>query len=291
MGFIGWWFTWENKQDGRALINERLDRAVANNIWMGNFPDSSVHYLRMEELDHCPISILSNKRAVKGTRPFRFLHAWTTDDSSIQVINEAWNLNSRGRMHNHRLMQSLNATTKALRKWNREIFGFAQFKIKDLEGELETLQRNNVNHDRQRTILANLKEQRSMLELIHRQKSRELWLKEGDENSKFFQLSTVIRRRKNKVDAIKEGPNWIHGDEIIGDYFRDKFKELFHSQHSRLDFDFESLLTKRISNEDNYMLSGIPSAEEIKVYGIFTLSRVQDQMVIRVTSIGSIGVW
>lgn len=42
-------------------------------------------------------------------------------------------------MHFHKLTQSLFHTSRALRKWNMEYFGFAQVKIKFLEEELEVL--------------------------------------------------------------------------------------------------------------------------------------------------------
>lgn len=43
------------------------------------------------------------------------------------------------------------------------------------------------------------------------QKSRNTWLREGDQNTKFFHLSTVIIRRRNKL----EGLNNVEGVWVI----------------------------------------------------------------------------
>lgn len=44
-------------------------------------------------------------------------------------------------------------------------------------------------------------------ELIWLQKSREKWVVYGDRNTKFFHMSTIIRRRRNKVDMLKNSEN------------------------------------------------------------------------------------
>lgn len=48
-----------------------------------------------------------------------------------------------------------------------------------------------------------LRMHRARCESILRQKSKELWLKEGDKNSKNFHASLLNRRRKNLIQSIK----------------------------------------------------------------------------------------
>lgn len=66
---------------------------------------------------------------------------------------------------------------------------------------------------------------------INRQKSRELWLKNGDKNSKFFHVSTLIQRRHNRRNAIATNSGWITNEKEIAKAFKTDFNELFESAH------------------------------------------------------------
>lgn len=128
-----------------------------NNLWMENYPKLMVQHLRIEELDHYPILSLMNKKTFKGIRPFRFLQVWTTGITSIRVVNDAWNLDAIGGLYDHRLSRSLQDTSRALWKWNIEVFGYAQSTIKDLDWELKTMQKDNIEYEMHMTILDNLR--------------------------------------------------------------------------------------------------------------------------------------
>ncbi|KAF3457597.1 hypothetical protein FNV43_RR02255 [Rhamnella rubrinervis] len=70
--------------------------------------------------------------------------------------------------------------------------------------------------DRQKMIIEELGKQWERHEMIMKQKSHKIWLAEGDKNSNFFRASTLIRRR-NRIEAIKEGSEWLTGRKAISD--------------------------------------------------------------------------
>lgn len=62
------------------------------------------------------------------------------------------------------------------------------------------------------------------------QKSKVNWLKWGDKNSKFFHLSTMIRRTRNQIVSLKN-PNgdWVKGQVNLQSTVKDYFSSLFDS--------------------------------------------------------------
>lgn len=87
------------------------------------------------------------------------------------------------------------------------------------------------------------------LESINWQKSRELWLKEVDRNSKFFHLSIVIRRRRNNIRAIWIEGKWIQEEEEIAEFFIKNFQNLFSSNQPSISNDLDELIPACITEE------------------------------------------
>jgi hypothetical protein len=111
-------------------------------------------------------------------------------------------------------------------------------------------------------------------ELLWRQKSRETWLKEGDRNSRFFHLSTIIRRRRNAIEAIKnDGGEWITHKPAIQEFVASKFQQLFTEDPVSFPPELENLIPCSITDEENEAISIPPTSSEIKqaIFGMQNL--------------------
>ena len=103
------------------------------------------------------------------------------------------------------------------------------------------------------------------MERIWRQKSRQFWLEEGDRNTRFFHVSTMIRRKRNFIGAIVgEDNKWIPNPQLIGNYLTKNFKELFSSQETISLDGISDLIEPEISFEENDKLLEILSREEVR---------------------------
>lgn len=111
------------------------------------------------------------------------------------------------------------------------------------------------------------------IEILWKQKSRELWLKKGDRNTKFFHLSTIIQRRHNNIDAIKfEDGSWVTSSKDIRLPFFNSFKSMFTKEEVFFPKHLDNLISPCITEEENSILQNIPTPEEIKA----TLFQMQD---------------
>ena len=102
-------------------------------------------------------------------------------------------------------------------------------------------------------------------DLKWKQKTREIWLREGDWNTGFFHLSTLIKRRRNCIQEIKlEDESWINDGEDIQKYFIENFKALYQSGSPNIPENLENLIEPCISNIENEELCGVLTRDEIR---------------------------
>ena len=98
-----------------------------------------------------------------------------------------------------------------------------------------------------------------------KQKSRIQWLKEGDANTKIFHQTTLQKRRRNQVVAIKENSGgWVENTARIRQIFDEYYIDLFTSSGNRDWGDVLECITPRVSMTMNDELNAPVSVEEIK---------------------------
>uniref|UniRef100_A0A2N9J1A1 Reverse transcriptase domain-containing protein n=1 Tax=Fagus sylvatica TaxID=28930 RepID=A0A2N9J1A1_FAGSY len=114
-GFSGSKFTWSNRRVGLANIRERLDRGLCNADWQQVFPKARVPDL--SGLKQC----------------------WTRDDSSYEVVNNAWAIFVEGSQHSQ-LAKRSQSIRKEFLVWNKYHFGHVKTRIMEIEEKLKLIQ-------------------------------------------------------------------------------------------------------------------------------------------------------
>lgn len=233
LGFSGALFTWCKKNVHGETLWERLDRGLCNITWRHKFPEGFVRHLLRVKSDHCPLLISLNFAQYPRSefKIFRFQAMWMLHQGFKDFVSAIWN-NSNGNA-----MCKTISLTKALTDWNKEVFGniFQQKKIlmARLDGTQRSLCKRTVPFlvELEKKLLGDLNVILEQEELFWLQKSRNILLKEGDKNTKFFHLSTVVRRRRNKIEGLNDRDgNWTTEKFDMQAIVTSHFKDLFSSK-------------------------------------------------------------
>ena len=118
------------------------------------------------------------------------------------------------------LAQKLKALKADLKKWNREEFGDLAFRKKNLLTELmdldareELLGLSNKDQLLHIQLKGDIEQLASLEEISWRQKSQALYVKEGENNTRFFHRLTNSHRNANHIKRI-EVDSVLYEDEL-----------------------------------------------------------------------------
>ncbi|CAN0870549.1 Putative ribonuclease H protein At1g65750 [Linum grandiflorum] len=235
--FKGPRFTWR-----WGHLQQRLDRCLFNSAWITKFPESHVLHLPRIKSDHRPIMMITPvHRANRLPRPFRFFAAWLGHPDFKEFVNRCWNSGDD-------LPPQLSLLASGLRRWNKDVFGIIEKRKAGLEKRLEEAEIATSDDSTligaEMAIRRELEDTLRQEELLWLQKSRNEWNVDGDRNTKFFHLTTLRRRARNRITCLKDNSGlWVTNTEDLVQLAVSYFSEFYRDNQIGTTLPIEMVVT------------------------------------------------
>ncbi|KAK1390943.1 hypothetical protein POM88_019121 [Heracleum sosnowskyi] len=219
-------FTWERKVDSGNCIKVRLDRALVTPAFFILFKDAKLTNLEVSTSDHSPLW-LEPHIAIQCTfkKTFRFENAWLREPMCYHLVEDVWN-----NYADRSFYDKINQCSEVLSVWGQEVTGSFKKRINHSKKVLKTLK---GRRDEEAIIVVReekkkLSETYAQHEVFWRQRSKQLWLREGDQNNKFFHAATKNRRKANQIISLQDShgrkKEWGSGlESLMTCYFNQLF--------------------------------------------------------------------
>lgn len=122
--------------------------------------------------------------------------------------------------------------TGALRRW-REKKKPLQIQLNDIEEKIKDIQEKpfqEQDHNEEEKLLVAYEQTMTRLTEFYKQRAKKHWATKGDKNTKYFHMSVLKRRRRNRIVSTNNSKGQVTLDpEEIAHRFVNYFKNIFSS--------------------------------------------------------------
>ncbi|XP_019149856.1 PREDICTED: uncharacterized protein LOC109146658 [Ipomoea nil] len=261
LGMIGNRYTWDRGRGTDAWVEERLDRGLATADWSDIYDEALIFNIITMSSDHNALYMdVEGLPSQTGRNRFRFESAWLLDDSCRVVVERSWAL-SLGLNFQKRV----NDCGQCLKRWGGAHYVQFGRQINFLRSKLALLRDNRTPQAVAEYLLIekDLSRLLTQEELYWRQRSKQLWLKEGDSNTKFFHKFATARKRANRLARITNSSGeWLEGSALNEEILR-YYTHIFHSEATSVNF-FQHV-QRRVTGDMNASLLRPFTHEEVKL--------------------------
>lgn len=264
MGTEGPRYTWKGPRcQFSTHLYKKLDRGLCNLEWRNEFNEAFIRVGPRIQSDHHPL-LIHIEHAKRGVtrRPFRFEAVWLQHSEFKNFLHRNWSTQGN-------IKAELGVLEPKLIRWNEDVFGHIRQKKNKLMRRIEGIQRatqindNSFLQQLEFELRNELAEVLNQEEILWFQKSRTKWLNDGDRNTTYYHTKTTIRRRQNRVRALKDrNGDWVEEEAEVESMVNDFYKTLFqeeqvdrpwastHHSWPEITQDEWAMLGKEVSNEE-----------------------------------------
>ena len=216
-------FTWIGGLNSQ--VASRLDCFLISDQREDHFSTITHFALPCMVSDHSPIVLEAGGFSL-GKSPFRFENMWLKIDGFKDLVRSWWNGYSVKGYSNHYIAEKFKALKKDLKIWNKEVVdNVSSNRVKAFSCLQCWEAKENDNPltlgdmEAKNLAIENYKKWALLEETSWRQKSREIWLREGDKNTKYFHKMANARARRNFLSKIRVNGVTLSSIEDIKDSF------------------------------------------------------------------------
>eukprot|EP00253_Pinus_taeda_P027392 PITA_27392 len=275
--------TWDNGRLGQAYIAKRIDRFIINASIIAKWGMPFSLIANEFTSDHRPIILEWREMEYRKEYSFKFNRIFLDDNSFIEAISRKWmEMQASATALFTTFREKIQSLRVIAKDWQIRKTKQDKQELNNIQKELDTFI-SSSSHDclsfEKKNHIRELEKRRQILllkeEASWRLKSRALWLKEGDRNTKFFHNFANARRRKNSIWKIKDGKGgFLYSQNDIADeasrFFQNQYKR---NQSNINDMLWEAKLMPEMFDESAYENFIKPVSEEELLAAIKTFKK------------------